>query len=554
MITIFPRQDSPLACRRWSRPAAVSFPVALALALTAATAGQAQEEPQYDSLPIAAEFQLPDDSELDQSDPAAEKAFNQQRREIEKKRRATEKRAKAALEGQGGGTIEAWFTGFVLPEMTQTDDQLLSMIGEKRQRFFRNYLEGATNPGLRNQVIDLTRNTMQQVVDGNYHPSCRINAMLILGRLNAREGNRSELPRPLPEMLDYLLQASTSDQQPEYLRISALSGLQRHARLRGPGSGNELSADEQRRLGDAMVALIGQEPSDTLSREAVYWMKRRGIQTLGFMGAPGDNARYAKVLKNIIIDPEENLLVRTDAAEAYGNLDFADPADANTGEMIPHIGEMVIAAAQADADYLDQKLKAIEFIAQFLDGKTAGDTTEEQDDSPDRGSLGGTEGPLGGGRNQDGGPPEILPAYHREQARRRFKAFMWSGQIALVGEARTRDGGLFRYASPEDREFIEEMMIDFDNLMLATDVREPDPEAEDEDEEADNQDDNPSGISNEEEEQEPLTLADQLKKALTDGASEIQATIVEFRPEPEPAKGLPGAGEQEAPATDDQGG
>ncbi len=525
-------------CRRTATTGGL---IVLALLIAVATNGvvAAQEQPAYETLEIAAEFKLPDSEGVDPNDSD----YKNKRNEVFTKRRNMQRQITDTLKGRGGNAaaIESWLNGFVIPEMTQTDDATLSRLGELRQRFFKFYLEDTSNPSLRSQVIDLTIPAMRRVAEGNFHPACRINAILLLGRLNAREGNRTAgvLPQPVSEMSPYLLQIATSADQPEFLRICALTGLVRHASLRSNAAANPLSGSEQRIIGDAMLEMIGQQPGETLSRDAVYWMKRRAVQILGYLGIPGDNNRYAKVLRDLIVNENESLLLRTEAAEAYAGLDFSsNPAQASVAEMTEIIGNLVAQAADADAAYLEEKTLAVEFIAQFLDGKKA----EGSDDGGNRKSGPGVGGGLGEGGGDSSGDArkkrakaEILPGYQRELVRSRFKSFLWSGRIALVGTERTQDGGLFKYASDDDKPFIRDLISDFEQVMSTTDVREPDPDAEKpEDDTSD------SGPASDKVEEDPVTLAEQLRTALANGSESIRKTIVKYRPQEE-AEGLPAA-------------
>lgn len=525
--------------------------IAFTTSISVGTVLSGQEDPVYETLPIAAEYQLPDESKVPTGDREAEARLKLERSATMSKRRDVQRQVKDSLSGRGGNAslVEGWLNGFAIPEMTQTDNETLQRLGELRQLYLRNYLEDNTNSGMRNQVIDLTTAEMKKIAVGNFHPACRINAVYLLGRLNVREGNRTAgiVPLPVPELLPWLLQMTTSETEPEYLRVAAIAGLERHSSLLGVGSPTPLDPGRSREINDAMVTLITQGASENLSREANYWLKRRAINIVGNLGIPGDNGRYAKVLRDVIANNSEKLLVRTDAAIAYSRLDFPDASAANMEEMITLVAQLVITAADSDALYIDDKLNNIEFIAQFLDGKKAGDSTENKSQGPSRGDMGGNEdtpggGGMGGAAGGKKDVPEILPAYHREIVRRRFKYYMWTCRNTLIGTDRSIKGGFYKVASDDDKKFIDALIAEFDKLMTATDIREPDPDAE-----VDAKDD--KGLDGDEAKPK-LSLADQLKQVLSDGASNITNVVSKYRPEED--KGLPG--DDSAPPEDVSGG
>ncbi len=499
----------------------------------------AQDEPQYETLPIAAEYEMPTAPPQGASREQVTQ-FNTKRNEVRTRRTEMQRQVKDTLRGRGGNaaTMEPWFRGYVFPEMTQLDDSTLSRLGDIRERFFKDYFEDAINQNLRNQLIALTIPVMKPVAEGNFHPAARVNAVLLLGHLNSREGNRSGgvLPVPVEEVLPWLVQVASTDTWPEYLRVSAMNGIERHTRLRAPGSRNEIPETTAREIGDTMLALIERQPDEKASREAVYWMKRRAVQVMGHLALPGEGNRYAAALQNLVSSSSEKMLVRTEAVEAYSKLRFADPAQANAMDVIRQIGELVVAAANTDANYIDEKTSEIDFISGFFK-----ETIKQSSGGGNRGNLG-----KGGGGNDDGGSgggdsggtttgkkalvAEVLPEYHRELVRRRFKTWIWICRTALVGEKRSEDGGLFRFSNDAEKAFIKDLVKQFDNAMLATDVRAPDPDAP-----IDKKEDEKGGKKGgglfPEDEPKPVTLAEQLKNALVKVATDVGDTVAKHVPD-----------------------
>lgn len=526
---------------------------ALWLSFAPQARGQAAEDAGYESMEIAEDYQMPSEEGVNRGDRQAMAQLGEQKRNIVRKLRDTQSSISDYLRGRSSNAtaseVEAWFNGFVIPMMAQTDSESLSNLGEFRERFFRLYVNDAGNANLRGRVRDLVAPAMKQIAEGNYHPAARVNAIYVLGRLNDREGVRETRTVPVPnnDALNYLIDTVRSDTLPAYLKAAALAGIERHAAVRGPKSPNAFSEAEARRVGDTMLDTLTLEASPPeLQDDLVYWIKRRAIRILGLVGVPGDNGGYAKALRDVIADDEQKMIVRSDAVEAYGQLDFSD--DPDLAELLPvtrSIGQLVAQAATDDAQYIDDKISEIKMTAMFLDGTQAQSSgggganrgRERRDAGLGQGAEGG--GQRGPGSRTDE-VPEVLPDYQREQVRRRFKAYAWSGRIGLVGTQRDKKGGLRQFAEDDDpaAELIDELVKDIERLMTATDVRREEEEEEDDEDGLRNRDDDDEVVD----EGPKIPLADQLKIALEEGAKKIQDTLDRMvAPAQEDASGDPQA-------------
>ncbi len=488
-----------------------------------------EAKPQYETLPIADAYRAPS---LEGIDAKAQRDLyletNKQRRKIEADRRETERRISDTLRGRqssaSANEIDQFFNGYVIPAMTQTDDETLEDLGRTRADFFRNYLNSTPPSALRNQVIDnLTFPKMRQIVEGNFHPAVRINAMFIIGRLNAVEGRRGDngqLPRPYEPALNYMLQAWSNAELPNYLKVPILAGLERHASMRGLKTDNVMATGPRRQLADEMINVLALQPNQEMPAELVYWMQRRAVRILGNLGDPGEAGRYAQQLRDLISNENLDFQIRVDAVDAYAKLDFsADVALAAIQEVIPKIADVVIRSAQYNAQYIDEKISEIRMTAMFLDGEDVSKGgVRESTASPGlgRGASAEAPGSSQGSAQQKDEVIEILPAYHRELVRRRFKDVAWAGRIVLVGDdLRNPNKGLKALVDDQSDEakFIEEIRTIIDNMMAATDVNEP------------GEDDLGDDEASSDEDEERPSLADRLKKALKDGSEGLQAAV-----------------------------
>ena len=97
---------------------------------------------------------------------------------------------KEMLDFAKGGAQPVNFTKFIneylIADMTQTDLESLSRLGEKRASFLKSFLNPRGNEDSRGRIIGAILPTFRNIAtDENYHPAVRHNAVMLLGQLNA---------------------------------------------------------------------------------------------------------------------------------------------------------------------------------------------------------------------------------------------------------------------------------------------------------------------------------------------------------------------------------
>lgn len=126
-------------------------------------------------------------------------ASKEQRKEWQNKYRPAKKRLKAgtdqvkAVLKQSGGDVKAdpearkFLETVVFPAMTQTDPLTLKRLGEKRQKFLKDFLGKDVTGVARANMIDFTIETLQgYCINSTLHPSARINAVVLISQLTDR--------------------------------------------------------------------------------------------------------------------------------------------------------------------------------------------------------------------------------------------------------------------------------------------------------------------------------------------------------------------------------
>lgn len=134
-----------------------------------------------------------------------------------------------------------YMTRYVLPKLADPSPQGLGELAKTRYELFRDFVY-PSEPQIQQQltrVLLLEMGKLAQNEGGNFHPSVRYNAAIVLGMLDATYADdRTRTPAvPLPaanELLTKLAQQGNAGGDiPATLVIGALVGLERHASLLG---------------------------------------------------------------------------------------------------------------------------------------------------------------------------------------------------------------------------------------------------------------------------------------------------------------------------------
>ncbi len=186
----------------------------------------------------------------------------------------------------------------------------------------------AYRKALRNQLISLkdknvvhealvkqSLESLTKIVKGNYHPASRVNAMLAIGELNAKDVSGSESPTPSPEALAILLATIGDKDQLDAVKVAAWVGLARHAAL--PFE----KAEAKKQVLDAALKRISESDESTPDK---VWMRLQAAQTLGALRTAGENGAALHKLAELIGDEKSSLLSRTAAVEALSQIKYEE--------------------------------------------------------------------------------------------------------------------------------------------------------------------------------------------------------------------------------------
>ncbi len=203
--------------------------------------------------------------------------------EENQKKMKTQARAFAGVGQSNPVLAKMYFETFVPAKMT--DPKMLGEMGDMvgNASALLSRAQRSKNPKAP-QILRWMFDGMSKVAQGNYHPPARVNALLVLGRLDAAAADQvaQTPPRPLPNTFPILMKAYEDENNPDGVRAAALQGIRRHALLRN------LPAADKTKVETEMKALLAAEPPAGRSPEAHAYLQRFAVDILNMTRAPED--------------------------------------------------------------------------------------------------------------------------------------------------------------------------------------------------------------------------------------------------------------------------
>jgi hypothetical protein len=188
-------------------------------------------------------------------------------------------RGLSAFDSQGETDVRTWIEGFIVPAMTNPDHY--AEIGEYRRDLMKN-VAAAKSQDLHDFTVNLLFNAMRPLVEGNFPPPTRVNAMLLIAELNQNEmGSGVEMFTPHPMTLAYLRQQFSDPNQIDGVRVAALAGIHRHVEAQW-WAAQPPAPDWIAGLKQEMLTVVNEvEPPAGRSPAAHAWFRGRATDVLG---------------------------------------------------------------------------------------------------------------------------------------------------------------------------------------------------------------------------------------------------------------------------------
>jgi hypothetical protein len=251
--------------------------------------------------------------------------------------------------------FEDYFRLYCFPQWTQANAG--PSIAVWRGRLINQVHQVYNKPGDPHELFNArTLEIMDAMAKTNFAPVVRVNAMLLIGELNAVEAvTLTGLPTPLPAAVPILVAAIEDPNQIDAVRAAALVGLLRHAKFNGL-----TDATLRTQVAGAMLKLVrnGEIPAGQ-TPEGHAWIRGQAAEILGYLGMVGTNAAVPNALAAMVADPKLSLSSRCTAANALGRLNYQEAGgNVNATPWISALAEMVLNAPQDTKASSRRKLRS----------------------------------------------------------------------------------------------------------------------------------------------------------------------------------------------------
>ncbi|MEN6450161.1 MAG: hypothetical protein ABFC96_06700 [Thermoguttaceae bacterium] len=272
---------------------------------------------------------LAPDSKPEEADPDAVTPGPDPKFEPKSKLTSAEIRAFKKLEGkvkaaQRSGKFETpedraafdkYYTDYYLVRWTWYDE-LVNL--HKYRAELRGPFKMAKSGEVFDELNHIVLSFMEKLVQGEYYPATRVNAMLAIGELNSVEQAGVQPPVPLPDALKSLIGFVNNEKLPDPLRAAAMVGIMRHAAL------GVASPDDRTLVATAMLRIAAADVGTGKAAPGRQWILGQALRTLGLLKSSGEGNAVGKALFVVVPNAKLSLCTRSIAADAIGQLAFSD--------------------------------------------------------------------------------------------------------------------------------------------------------------------------------------------------------------------------------------
>jgi len=244
-------------------------------------------------------------------------------------------------------TLQRYFENYFFPQWTRPPRQGAGRADdhpERRAALFK-FLRGArprSEPY--DYLVDISLRKCREMAWGDFDVGVRVNAMLTIGELNLQESRTVEPPIPLPAAVPVMAQAVTDPKQIDAVRVAALAGLLRHAKLEGikdPAHRKEVLS--------AMLGLVqAASVPPGRSPEGHAWMRAQAAAVLGSLGEVGPNGTIAAALADMAGDRKLAFSARCAAAAALGSLRYQGVGNLDGMKFVQALAGLAADACEAE--------------------------------------------------------------------------------------------------------------------------------------------------------------------------------------------------------------
>lgn len=328
---------------------------------------------------------------------------------------------------------------------------------------------GKTNaaPDLHDQLNRLTLKVCGDAADDARYPlAVRFNCLLMIGDLDAKEKTTSSNPIvPLPEARKRLLDVLGDGQQLVELRVAAMVQLLRHL-----NAWQGISAEDQNRLTESAMAIIGVPLDPKRDSAGSIWLRLRAFDALRLMSAKGvkvEQPAVAKALSIIIADERIATWMRCHCTGELASIEAAQFPPGTAAQDVRAVANLIIAMSASNPFTKFARQAALEKEAAEKEENSRGSRRRNRRDDDEKDADKAAEKP------EDKQPALPLTARMREVAVHSLQHDLSRVRLGLLGRGPARKGelphsttlGLYAACDADAQKAIKTALVHLDEML-----------------------------------------------------------------------------------------
>ncbi|HCK70463.1 MAG TPA: hypothetical protein DHW38_02690, partial [Planctomycetaceae bacterium] len=253
--------------------------------------------------------------------------------------------------------LVSWYQGYRFAQLTQPTS--VGEISANRISFLEDLNKKCRSQEVHDYLVgDVAFPAMQAIIQGNFHPVVKYNAILIVGALNAEEsiaGATRLPPVPYAPSLAVLVQYVQDDTASDALRLGAWIGVLRHITMDSYNTGIQgqlntaiqdtrtIPPNQKLLIYNQALTLVKQSPPASRSLEAHTWFQRRALDVIGRVGFIPPDSDVVPTVSTIVANDQAPLSLRLSAALTLGRLQYRQSGvGLPAGETSLSLGDLAI--------------------------------------------------------------------------------------------------------------------------------------------------------------------------------------------------------------------
>ncbi len=238
-------------------------------------------------------------------------------KKVESAKKQMVTRRNADTSSEAWNYMKGYYTGYIFKKMTQPDarGELASIVEELLKDVERSQKVNATSAS---ELVGWLKTGAGEVAAGNYHPTARINATLLLGQLDDKPADNSTGTPPTPSAaaLAPLYALWNDAANPDGVRAAALRGLRRwvaYGFQRIPSRAKPL-------IQNAMFELAAAAPPAGRDPAAHGFLQRYALDILYVLNDQDSAEKLTNTLIQLSSDPDAEPIISLYAAQKLARL------------------------------------------------------------------------------------------------------------------------------------------------------------------------------------------------------------------------------------------